>query len=405
MQGATLEVSGLISTAKRPRAAAGDARAPAAGRLDDKLDSQVNGLLGRRRNSRLDGRLDGRLDRCLEGMSFAALPGCVTAVLGEAGSGRSALVRAVAGLDRTDGTVLVDGVDVSGMAAARRGFGVVLHGDALSSWTRLAGNVAGPLRRHGVARGERSRIVAETLDLLGLAPLAGQWPGRLSAAERRRACLARAAVLGPRLLLLDDPFAGQDLAEREVLAEGLRGVQALLGVTTLLTTGRGEDALAVAEQVVVVRRGRVVQHGMLQEVFNRPASLYVASLLGEVNRLAGHIVEIEDDIALVRLDCGPVVEARLAGPLAPNGACTVGLRPDRIALAAASAAEMGGHAVDATVVETRFMGESYRLRLLIGTGAEVVVLRAAAAGLRGVRVGGSVALAWQAHHASVFEVE
>ena len=371
MQGATLEVSGLTSSAGRARSTAGGAAA--------------------------DGGLDG--------LSFAALPGRVTAVLGEPGSGKSALIRAIAGLDRADGAVVVDGVDQAGVAAARRGFGVVLRDDVLSSWTRLAGNVAEPLRRHGATRSERARIVAETLDLLGLSPLARQWPGRLSAAERRRAMVARATVFGPRLLLLDDPFAGQDLAERALLAGGLRRVQALLGATTLLTTDAGEDALALAEQVVVVRHGRVVQSGTLQEVFNRPASLYAACLLGEVNRLPGRMVELEDDMALVRLDCGPVVEARLAGPLEPGGACTVGLRPDRIALAAASAAEMGGYAVDATVVETRFMGESYRLRLLIGSGAEVVVLRAAAAGLRGVRVGGAVALAWQAHHASVFEAE
>ncbi len=372
MQGATLEVSGLTSSARRARNAAGGAQG-AHGRLD--------------------------------AMSFAALPGRVTAVLGESGSGKSALVRAIAGLDRADGAVVVDGVDQAGVAAARRGFGVVLRDEALSSWTRLAGHVAEPLRRRGVARPERAQIVAETLDLLGLASLARQWPSRLSAAERRRAAVARAAVIGPRLLLLDDPFAGQDLAERALLAGGLRRVQALLGATMLLTTGTGEDALALAEQVVVVRGGRVVQAGTLQEVFNRPASLYVAALLGEVNRLPGRVAELEDDMALVRLDCGPLVEARLAGKLEPGGVCTVGLRPDRIALAAASAAEMGGYAVDATVVETRFMGESYRLRLLIGSGAEVVVLRAAAAGLRGVRVGGSVALAWQAHHASVFGVE
>ncbi len=372
MQGATLEVTGLTSTAGRTRIAAGG-RSGTPGRLD--------------------------------GMTFAALPGRVTAVLGEAGSGKSALIRAVAGLDRVDGTVVVDGVDQAGVAAARRDFGLVLRDDGLSAWTRLAGNLAKPLRRRGVARAQRDRIVTETLELLELACLARQWPSRLSAAERRRAALARAVIRGPRLLLLDDPFAGQDLAERASLAAGLRRVQALLGATTLLTTGTGEDALAVAEQMVVVQGGRVVQAGTLQEVFNRPASLYVAALLGDVNRLPGRLVELEDDIASVRLDCGPVVQARLAGALAPGDACMVGLRPDRIALAAASASEMGGYAVDARVVETRFMGESYRLRLLIGSGAEVVMLRAAAAGLRGVRVGGAVALAWQAHHASVFGVE
>ena len=128
----------------------------------------------------------------------------------------------------------------------------------------------------------------------------------------------------------------------------------------------------------------------------------MAALLGETNQLAGTIEELDDDVVTVRLACGPVIEARPGRALEPGDPCMVSLRPDRIAVAATSAAEMGVRAVDATLIEAQFQGDSYRLLLVIGSGAQIIVKRPAAAGLRGLNVGGTAALAWQPHHAFAF---
>ena len=339
----------------------------------------------------------------LDGLSLSPVPGALTAVLGPAGAGKSALIRALAGAGRPRGTMTLDGRDLGRVPAWRRGFGVVLQGDALFPHLTLAENVAFGLRVRGVRRAARGALAQEALGLVGLDDAGGRLPAQASAAQCQRAMLARASVFAPRVLLLDEPFSAQDPAERAAMVAGLRRIHALLGTTTtLLATRVGADALAVADRVAVLCNGAVAQHGTPDEVFDRPADGVVAGLLGETNRLAGTVLEIDDEVSVVRLACGPVVEAAAGPALRAGDACVVSVRPDRIAMAAASASELGGQAVDATVLEAQFQGDSYRVRLLIGTGAEVVVRRAAAAGLRGMGVGDGVALAWQAQHAIAF---
>ncbi len=339
----------------------------------------------------------------LDGLTLAPEPGKLTVLLGPAGAGKSALIGALAGFSRPRGIIGLDGRNITRVPAWRRGFGVVLRQDALIPYLTLAENVAFGLRMRGTRTAARGPLVEEALNLVQLDGLGGCKPADVTAAQRQRAMLARATVFAPRVLLLDEPACAQDQQERAALLAGLSRLHALLGgTTTLLATASGADALAVADQVAVLRAGAVEQHGPVGEVFDQPRNDYVASLLGETNRLPGTIEDLDDEVATVRLACGPVIEAQPGRALATGDPCVVSLRPDRIAVAAASAAEMGVHAVDATLIEAQFQGDSYRLVLLIGSGAQIIVKRPAAAGLRGLGVGGTVALAWQPHHAFAF---
>ncbi len=337
----------------------------------------------------------------LDGLTLSPVPGLLTAVLGPAGAGKSSLVGAVAGFVRVRGTIALDGQSLGRVPAWRRGFGVVLQPDVLLPHWTLAENVGWPLRLRGVRRAARAPLVEQALHLAGLEGLGNLRPPAVGAAQRQRAVLARATVFAPRVLLLDEPLAGLDPEERASLLAALRRIHALLGTTTtLLATQVGADALAVADRVAVLNGGAILQHGSLTEVFDQPCSGIVAGLLGETNRLAGTVLDADEESATVRLACGPVVEARPGGSLQPGERCVVSVRPDRIAVAAASAAEMGGEAIDARLIEAQFQGDSYRLRLLIGSGTEIVVRRPAAAGLRGLADG--CAIAWQTHHATAF---
>jgi ABC-type Fe3+/spermidine/putrescine transport system ATPase subunit len=160
----------------------------------------------------------------------------------------------------------------------------------------------------------------------------------------------------------------------------------------------------VADRVAVLRDGAIDQHGPPEEVWDRPRNAAVAALLGEMNRLPGTVEAVQDDIALVRLACGPLMEALLGRTLQPGDPCVLMVRPDRVALAPVPAAEMGEGAIDGTLIEARFDGSSWRLRLLVGSGAALMVRRPAASGLRGLSVGQTAALAWQPHHAWAFPV-
>ena len=335
----------------------------------------------------------------LDRLDLAPVAGLLTAVVGPAGSGKSTLLRILAGFERSRGAIVFDGRDIAGLPPHRRGFGMVQQPDALFPHLDLAGNIALPLRIRHVRRADRTRLIAEALDQWQLTACAGLMPAEAGPALCQRAMLARATVFGPRLLLLDEPFSSQDAASRAEMIGTLRRVHALLGATTLLATRQGEDALGVADRVAVLRAGAIEQHGTPWDVSDRPRNAYVAGLLGELNRLPGVIETVEDDVALVRLSCGPLVEGVLGRTLQPGDPCILTVRPDRIAVAAVPAAEMGEGAIDATLVEAQFLGEAYRLRLLIGSGAELVVRRPAAAGLRGLMVGRGAAVAWQSHHA------
>jgi putative spermidine/putrescine transport system ATP-binding protein len=279
----------------------------------------------------------------------------------------------------------------------------MLRGDTLEAAATLARNVAAPLRRAGVRRAAHARLVAEALDMVELADAASIRADEASPAQRQRARLARAIVAAPRVLLLDEPFSDHGPRARAALIGALRRIHSLLGATTLLATDEGADALAVADEIAIMQHGVIEQHGPTEEVFDRPHSARTAALFGEVNRLPGIVDALEDDIAMVRLDCGPTVEA-LAGPgLREHEACVMTLRPDRVAVANVTAAELGGDALDASLIEQRFQGDSYRLRLLIGTGAELVVKRPAASAK--LKIGARVALAWQPQHAHAFRAK
>ncbi len=338
----------------------------------------------------------------LDGLNLSAGPGLLTAIVGPAGSSKSVLLRTLAGFERARGAIMLDGQDVARLPPHRRGFGVVSQPDMLFPHLTLAGNVAFPLRLRGLSQVRRARLVAEMMDLVQLTAFAGLMPDQAGPALCQRAMLARAAVFGPRLLLLDEPFSAQDPASRANLIASLRQVHHVLGTTTLLATRHGLDALALADRVAVLRGGALVQHGTPEEVFDRPRNAYVAGLLGEPNRLPGTVEAVDDDIARVRLACGPLVEALLGKTLQPGDACVVVLRPDRIAIAPVPASEMGEAAIGAHLIEAQFLGESYRLRMLIGTGAELVVRRPALAGLRGLAPGQPASVAWQPHQASAF---
>ena len=207
--------------------------------------------------------------------------GQVLAVLGPSGCGKSTLLRTVAGLERPDaGRVLFDGADVTGVPTHRRDFALMFQDGQLFPHLTVAGNVGYPLKVRRVPRPARDARVAELLGLVGLPAHEGRAPDTLSGGERQRVALARALAVRPRLLLLDEPLSALDRNLRERLATDLHDILRAERTTALLVTHDHDEAFAVADRMAVMRSGRLVQSGTVEEVWRHPADADTARFLG-----------------------------------------------------------------------------------------------------------------------------
>ncbi|MEU1539545.1 ABC transporter ATP-binding protein [Actinacidiphila glaucinigra] len=248
-------------------------------------------------------RLDGATVRfgghtALDGVGMEVSEHETVCVLGPSGSGKSTLLRVVAGLQRLDsGRVLLAGRDQAGVPAHRRGVGLMFQDHQLFPQRDVAGNVDFGLRMRGAARAERERTVAELLDLVGLPGAQRRAVVSLSGGEQQRVALARALAPGPRLLMLDEPLGQLDRGLRERLVVELRGLFRRLGTTVLAVTHDQSEAFALADRVVVMREGRVEQAGTPLEVWQRPASEFVARFLGFDNVVAATVTGEAADTA------------------------------------------------------------------------------------------------------------
>ena len=214
--------------------------------------------------------------------------GSVVAVLGPSGCGKSTLLRAVAGLEApASGAIRYDGRDLAGVPTHKRGFALMFQDGQLFEHLDVAANVAYPLRlRHQTRAAQRERV-AELLALVGLEAYDDRSPATLSGGERQRVALARALAVDPRLLLLDEPLSALDRGLRERLAGDLHDILRAAGATAMLVTHDHEEAFAVADRMAVMRDGRIVQSGTLDEVWRRPADGWTAQFLGYATVLTG----------------------------------------------------------------------------------------------------------------------
>jgi putative spermidine/putrescine transport system ATP-binding protein len=329
-------------------------------------------------------------------------------LLGPSGSGKTTALMLLAGFEvPSAGDILLGGESLAGVPAHRRGIGVVFQGYALFPHMSVAENVGFPLVARGVRRAERRARVERALAMVRLPELADRRPAQLSGGQQQRVALARALVFGPKLVLLDEPLAALDRGLREEMQAELRRLHAALDVTLIHVTHDQTEALALSDRVAVMRGGRLLQVAAPQALYDAPASAFVARFVGENNALHGIVRRLdpdEDDLAEVRLGGGHDVRARLADA-EPGAACVLMVRPERIAVARAAAADMGEHAIPATLIEAVPLGDHARLRFALAGGAEVVVTRPAAAGFGGLAPGDAAALAFSPYHAWAFRPE
>ncbi|MEU5305350.1 ABC transporter ATP-binding protein [Streptomyces noursei] len=248
----------------------------------------------------------------------------IVCVLGPSGSGKSTLLRVVAGLQHADeGTVLLEGRDQAAIPTHRRGVGLMFQDHQLFPQRDVAGNVAFGLRMRRTSRADQERTVTELLDLVGLPGAQRRAVASLSGGEQQRVALARALAPSPRLLMLDEPLGQLDRGLRERLVIELRRLFGELGTTVLAVTHDQGEAFALADRVVVMRDGRIAQSGTPLEVWQRPATAFVARFLGFDN-----VVE-----ATVQGEAAATPWGKVPVPAGtPDGPCRLLVRPAGVRL-------------------------------------------------------------------------
>ncbi|WP_224250108.1 sulfate/molybdate ABC transporter ATP-binding protein [Hyalangium gracile] len=225
-------------------------------------------------------------------VSFRAPAGAITTLLGPSGAGKSTLLRLIAGLEFPDeGSIQIDGVDCTSLPVQKRGIGVVFQSYALFKHMTVRENIAFGLSVRRLPRAESEARVDEMLKLVQLEELGQRYPGQLSGGQRQRVAFARALAIRPKLLLLDEPFGALDTRVRVELREWLHELHVQTGVTTLLVTHDQEEALEISQHVVVMEEGRVAQAGSPADIYDRPATPFVASFVGGTSILKGHVRE------------------------------------------------------------------------------------------------------------------
>ncbi|HLK75776.1 MAG TPA: ABC transporter ATP-binding protein [Streptosporangiaceae bacterium] len=228
--------------------------------------------------------------RALDGLSIEMAPGELVALLGPSGCGKTTALRIVAGFETADtGSVLVDGKDISSVPAAKRDMGMVFQSYSLFPNMNALDNVAFGLRMRKIATAERRKHASELLDMVGLSPQAKQYPHQLSGGQQQRVALARALAIEPRVLLLDEPLSALDAKVRLQLREQIRTLQQRLGTTTLFVTHDQEEALSMADRVGVMNKGRLEQIAAPDELYDHPATAFVAEFVGIMNRIPGEL--------------------------------------------------------------------------------------------------------------------
>jgi sulfate transport system ATP-binding protein len=235
----------------------------------------------------------------LDDVSVEVQPGSLTALLGPSGSGKSTLLRVIAGLEEPDtGSVRLAGDDVTHVPPQRRGIGFVFQHYAAFKHMTVRENVAFGLKIRKRPKDEVARRVDELLEIVGLAGFHGRYPSQLSGGQRQRMALARALAVEPKVLLLDEPFGALDANVRAELRRWLRRLHDEVHVTTVLVTHDQEEAMELAEQVVVIKDGRVEQAGTPEELYDRPATPWLMGFVGPAVQLRGRWVR-PHDIALL----------------------------------------------------------------------------------------------------------
>jgi len=274
-------------------------------------------------------------------------------LLGPSGCGKTTILRALAGLvTPTSGEIHIAGRRVNDVPIHKRNIGLVFQNYALFPHKTIYDNVAFGLKYRGTAKGEIARKVKRALDIVRLPGVEKKVPSELSGGQQQRIALARAIVIEPDVLLLDEPLSALDANLREEMRTEIKTIQREVGITTIFVTHDQEEALAMSDRIVVMNHGVVEQEGTPEDVYNAPASRFVAGFLGQSNLLEGKVKSAAKGKTIIALDAGGAITVASAGGVKPGDKVTIVVRAQKIIVGGGAAANV----LKGRVLATAYLG-------------------------------------------------
>jgi putative spermidine/putrescine transport system ATP-binding protein len=379
---------------------------PARRRMNDDRELYQSGPSGRLQVDAASKRF-GQV-AALSDVSLSVAAGEFVTILGPSGSGKTTLLKVIAGFEAADqGRILIDHADITELDPARRNIGMVFQNYALFPHMSVARNVAYPLTMRGMPKAEIATRVNRALDMVALGGLAERLPKQLSGGQQQRVALARATVFQPRLLLLDEPFGALDRKLREQMQIEVRHLQRRLGLTTLFITHDQEEALVMSDRIAVMDKGRVLQVGPPNEIYEAPANPFIADFIGESNIFAGVVEAGGDNTLLVRLEQGPVIEVAGRADLSarPGQKVRVMVRPERFVDLAGDPNSPLPNRIDGRVTDSAYIGVSDKYRVATAEGIDVLMRLPSGPSHRRYSAGEPIAAGFHAADARLIAVQ
>jgi len=294
----------------------------------------------------------------VDGVSLQVGGGQILALLGPSGCGKTTTLRMIAGLVAPSaGDIRIDGQSITKLPTHQRNLGMLFQNYALFPHLNVRDNVAFGLGMRGVAKDEAMARSDEALKLVQLGGYAERMPAALSGGQQQRVALARAIVYQPRLLLLDEPFGALDKKLRETMQIELRQLCNQLGLTTVLVTHDQEEALVLADQIAVMRGGRIEQVGPARTVYERPGNAFVAGFIGTSNFVPATVASVENGVATLRTAAGVEWTSTVPTAIAVGSQVQVAIRPESIRLVPTDSTHTHGNHVNGIVTQSVFVGQ------------------------------------------------
>lgn len=297
-------------------------------------------------------------DVALKPLDLQVPPGELLALLGPSGCGKTTLLRLIAGLiEPSQGKIEIRGRDVTHVPAHRRNVGLVFQNYALFPHMTVWQNVAFGLRMRGMPKADIRRIVDETLEVVRLGALGARLPTQLSGGQQQRVAVARALVLKPAVLLLDEPFAALDKALRDQMQIELRNLQRRLNITSIFVTHDQDEALTISDRIAVMNAGRIEQIDSAKGVFETPKTEFVLGFIGQSNKFEGRVVTANAHNATVAIRDWRINLVNPSQRLSVGDKLTVAVRPGKMSLSREAPAA-DHNAIEGTVIDTLYLGTS-----------------------------------------------
>jgi len=319
-------------------------------------------------------------DTVLSQIDLSVRDGEFITILGPSGSGKTTILRMIGGFTNpSSGEIRLEGADLTALAINKRPLNTVFQDYALFPHMNVTANVGYGLKVRGIERGESGRRVAEALDLVQLGDFAGRYPEQLSGGQRQRVALARAIICKPRLILLDEPLAALDVELRRQMQIFLKNIQREIKTTFLFVTHDQDEAIAMADRICVMNRGRIQQVGTAHDVYYRPATEFVARFIGDNNLIEGKLLPLKGAHRWIDTPLGPfacAIDGQPGLESAPDGARALAIfRPEALSMAPRGGAPE--NSVRGRIASISFAGAHTLAQVMVApaSGAESMTLR------------------------------